>query len=317
MAKRKRLSPALIGGGDQSLSQTAQTHPERAPIAHVAADAAGQAAFEDVARALAEAREEGRLIVKLPISAIETDHLVRDRIAFDDEEMAALKASLEARGQQVPIEVTPLDAEGRYGLISGLRRVMALGQIGAGEVLALVRQPESSAAAYLAMVEENEIRSGISFYERARLAAEAVLLGLFETPQAAIAALFPQASAPKRSKIGSFVTLHDAIGDVLRFPTTIPERLGLALVKALASQEKFSKQVRQALEEAAPTTAEEERIVLDATLQKASKVASTPQAPREVASGIHLETYKGKIVLSGGGVTEALRQDLETWLATR
>jgi ParB family chromosome partitioning protein len=48
-------------------------------------------------------------------------------------------------------------------------------------VLALIRRPETSADAYLAMVEENEIRAGISFYERARLAAEAAKLGSIPT----------------------------------------------------------------------------------------------------------------------------------------
>jgi ParB family chromosome partitioning protein len=45
--------------------------------------------------------------------------------------MAALVTSLRARGQQVPIEVVA--REGGYGLISGLRRVMALREIGETE----------------------------------------------------------------------------------------------------------------------------------------------------------------------------------------
>jgi ParB family chromosome partitioning protein len=83
------------------------------------------------------------------------------------------------------------------------------------------------------MVEENEIRAGISFYERARLAAEAAKLGIYPDPAAAIAALFTSASPAKRSKIGSFVRVHEALGPALRYPTAIPERLGLALAAAL------------------------------------------------------------------------------------
>jgi hypothetical protein len=82
------------------------------------------------------------------------------------------------------------------------------------------------------MVEENEIRAGMSFYERARLAAEAAKLGIYPDPAAAIAALFASASPAKRSKIGSFVRVHEALGDALRYPTAIPERLGLALAAA-------------------------------------------------------------------------------------
>ncbi|MEJ6396199.1 ParB N-terminal domain-containing protein [Gymnodinialimonas sp. 2305UL16-5] len=317
MAKRKRLSPALLGSTEPALTGDtgSQSGPgSRPPIAQVAGEAAEQSAFAEVARTLTEAREDGRLIQRVPLEAVETGHLVRDRMAFDDDDMAALRASLEARGQQVPIEVVTFETGG-YGLISGLRRVMALRQIGASEVLALVRTPASSAEAYLAMVEENEIRAGISFYERAHLAAEAARLGLYASPQAAIAALFPRASAPKRSKIGSFVTLHGALGDVLRFPAGIPERLGLALVKALGSDPGLADRLRADLIDAAPTDAEAERTMLEAALRKPS--AAPRQSPPEVAPGIRLDGRKGKVVLSGPRVTEALQRDLVAWLAAR
>jgi ParB family chromosome partitioning protein len=226
MAKRKRLSPALMA--TETGSEGRIEPVSRPPIATVAGESAASAGFAEVARELTEAREEGRLIQRLPLEAIETGHLVRDRVAFDGDEMAALRSSLDQRGQQVPIEVVNT-GDGRYGLISGLRRVLALRDLGAAHVLALVRRPESSAEAYLAMVEENEIRAGISFYERARLAAEAARLGLYPDPAAAISALFGAASPAKRSKIGSFVRIHAALGDVLRFPAAIPERVGLAL----------------------------------------------------------------------------------------
>jgi ParB family chromosome partitioning protein len=184
MAKRKRLTPALPGTY-QPISEALDTDLGHAPIARVSRETASEAAFAEVAEALASARSEGRLIIKLALDTIVTGHLVCDRIAFSPDDMAALKASLQARGQQVPIEVVALDQEGRFGLISGLRRVMALRDIGATDVLALVRQPKNSAAAYLAMVEENEIRVGVSFYERARVAAEAAKLGLYDSPHVA------------------------------------------------------------------------------------------------------------------------------------
>jgi ParB family chromosome partitioning protein len=321
MAKRKRLTPALLGGEQQSLNPGLETARDRPPIARVAGETATEAAFAEVAGALASAREEGRLIVKLPLDAIEAGHLVRDRIAFDADEMAALEASLRARGQQVPVEVVPLDEEGRYGLISGLRRIMALRAIGAGEVLALVRRPDSSADAYLAMVEENEIRSGISFYERARLASEAAKLGLYPDPAAAIAALFSSASPAKRSKIGSFVRVHEALGGALRHPAAIPERLGLALAAALEADPKAAETVADALEAAAPTEAAEERAVLDKAVAELSKPKPGPkkkaEGPREIAKGVRIEARRGRVVLSGAGVTEALRRELEEWLAAR
>lgn len=327
MAKRKRLTPALIGGSEQALTNSLDPVSERPPIARIAAEAAEHSAFEDVSRALTEAREEGRLIVKLSLDAIETAHLVRDRVAFDLDDMAALEASLRARGQQVPVEVVLLDAGdggaggARYGLISGLRRVMALRAIGAAEVLALVRQPETSAEAYLAMVEENEIRAGISFYERARLAFEAAQLGLYSDASAAIAALFSTASPAKRSKIGSFVRLHEALGGMLRFPAAIPERLGLALVAAIDRDAGAVTRLADVLTSVAAEDAGSERAALETALERLSGKASVgkakPDAPREIAGNLKIQVQRGRVVLSGAGVTDRLQRDLEAWLVAR
>lgn len=317
MAKRKRLSPAVLTPETVS-DGPLETVSARPPIAKVAGDAAEQAGLAEVARALTEAREEGRLIQKLPLDAIETGHLVRDRIAFDEAEMAVLADSLAKRGQQVPVEVVALD-DGRYGLISGLRRVMALGRIGAEEVLAIIRAPAGSAEAYLAMVEENEIRAGISFYERARLAAEAARLGIHPSPAAAIAALFSSASPAKRSKIGSFVRIHDAFGAALRFPAAIPERLGLALAAALEEEAGFAARISAALAEAAPESAPEERALLERALKgQGGKAAQAPvQDAIPVADGVALQIRKQRLVLSGTGVDDDLRRDLMAWLAAR
>ena len=255
------------------------------PISQVAGDIAGQAALAELSQALSAARDEGRLIVKLPLEAVAADHLVRDRMTLDEAEMAVLEDSLRRRGQQVPIEVVDL-GQGGYGLISGWRRVEALRRIGAGAALALVRRPEGAAEAYLAMIEENEVRAGLSFYERARLAVEAVRLGIHADPQAAIAALFRSAPAPKRSKIASFVLLHEALGAALRFPTAIPEHLGLALAGALKADPALAPRWVEALRQAAPDSAAAERTVLERLLKRpgrpggAAKAAGAPARRR-------------------------------------
>jgi ParB family chromosome partitioning protein len=321
MAKRKRLSPALLAADiseETGSNRPLETH-SRPPIAQVAGEAAEHAAFAEVTRTLTEAREEGRLIQRLPLAEIETGHLVRDRIVFDESDMAALVTSLRARGQQVPIEVVA--QEGGYGLISGLRRVMALREIGETDVLALIRRPETSSDAYLAMVEENEIRAGVSFYERARLAAEAAKLGIYPDPAAAIAALFTSASPAKRSKIGSFVRVHEALGDALRYPTAIPERLGLALAAALDRDAQAAARLARALDDAMPTDSGAERAVLEKALfegvTSGPKPPNRAEKPREIVKGVKLEARRGRVVLSGAGVTDALRQDLEAWLTAR
>ncbi len=216
-----------------------------APIARVAAEAAGTAALQELSETLARARETGRMVLDLALDAIAPDHLARDRIPAEDAEMATLRESIRAHGQRTPIEVTPLAVSSTgdalpYGLISGWRRLAALkalhaetGEARFATVQALVRRPETAADAYVTMVEENEIRLGLSQYERARVAALATERGVFASEKAALLALFATASRPKRSRIRAFLEIYHALDGTLRFPAALPERLGLALVERL------------------------------------------------------------------------------------
>ena len=152
-------------------------------------------AFDEVAAELHNARVEGRMVSKLAIGDIDATYLVRDRMTVDDEDMAALKDSLRARGQQAPIEVVDL-GDRRYGLISGWRRLTALRALQAetsdatfGVVQAFIRRPDTAADAYCAMVEENEIRVDLSFYERARIAVKAVEQGVYPDVKTAVQSL--------------------------------------------------------------------------------------------------------------------------------
>ncbi|MHC0055466.1 hypothetical protein [Actibacterium sp. D379-3] len=338
MAKRKRLTPArdtFLTPPDletKSLSARFGSDPapvRAAPIAQVAGAAAASAALDEVTRELTAARAEGRLVQALPLAAVEEDHLVRDRLAADPDEMAALEASLRARGQQVPIEVVELGA-GRFGLISGWRRLRALrrlhdetGESRFATVQALLRRPEGAADAYLAMVEENEIRAGLGHYERARIAAKAAELGVYADVGTALRALFASASRAKRSKIGSFVTLHRGLGDALRFPAAIPERLGLALVKALETDPGFEKRAKQALLHLNPTDAAAEQAELARLLAPKKTPRPTLDMPEDaevIAPGVWLQVSGGALrpryTLSGPKVTGEFRARLTAWLAS-
>ncbi|MBY6127044.1 ParB/RepB/Spo0J family partition protein, partial [Roseovarius atlanticus] len=220
MAKRKRLTPATHAhylDRGEAAPETKAMYPQRAaptssfnsaPIADVARQNAASAALEEMADTLQAARENGRMVLDLPLEAVDETYLVRDRTRVDADEMATLRASIVARGQQTPIEVVSLEG-GRYGLISGWRRLAALRQLATeyegkfDTIQALLRRPDDSANAYLAMVEENEVRVGLSYYERARIAARSVEHGVFETHKAALLSLFRSASRTKRSKIRS------------------------------------------------------------------------------------------------------------------
>lgn len=327
MAKRKRLSPAapeILGSGleTKAMGVAATYRRPPAPIAEVSGDAAARAALEEVTHELRSARSEGRFVMRLPLAALEEAHLVRDRIAMDEGELATLMASLRDRGQQMPVEVVDLGG-GRYGLISGWRRLTALRRLHAetgedrfAEIQALVRSPEGAPEAYRAMVEENEIRAGLSFYERARIAVQAAGQGVYPDKAAAVAGLFAAAPAPKRSKILSFTHLVEAFDEVLRFPVAIPEHLGLALAGRLQAEPGFRSRVAEALRKAAPPDAKAERIVLERSMkgQGAKKAAA---AGEEVAPGVALQAARGRLTLLGKGVDAALAEDLRRWLAAR
>lgn len=334
MAKRKRLTPAnpmFLGAPEEPRNEA----PKRAPIADVAADSSASAALAEVAGELSRAREGGRMVRALPLDQIELGYLVRDRIWVDDEEMAALIASIRDRGQQTPIEVVALPAGG-YGLISGWRRCQALMRlqqegVGDGMVLALERRPESASDAYRAMVEENEIRAGLSYFERARIVEVAVAQGVFESRKQALQTLFAAASRAKRSKIGSFVTLVDALGETLRYPQAIGERLGLRLAKQIEQAPAAAETIAMACDAAPRNTAEEELAVLtrwvgDAEASEAATSAPAPQvkkspAPRPMTSqprpGLEVRFHpeKNRLELSGVGLTEELHAALLRWIA--
>jgi ParB family transcriptional regulator, chromosome partitioning protein len=212
-------------------------------------------------------------------------------------------------------------------------------------VLALLRRPETAAEAYLAMVEENEIRVGLSYYERARIAARAAELGVHPSPQMAIRALFASASRAKRSKIASFLLIHAELDGSLRFASAIPERLGLSLSHMLEKYEGLGAQLRRDLARLKPGSDEAEMDVLNRALMtgvilpksgKTDPVVAefaepeleetpvfqlappSPSAASEVAPGIWLQQSgppdRPKLTLSGPGVDARLRSRLEQWL---
>jgi ParB family chromosome partitioning protein len=281
------------------------------PIADVAGDTAGHAALEEVAREMTAAQAEGRVVKKLAISEVDRDGLERDRRHIDREELDALAASIEARGQQTPIEVMASE-NGRFTLISGLRRLMALDMLGEGEVLAFVRRPDSAADAYIAMVEENEIRSDLSYYERAAIAWEATDAGVFPDAGQAVAILFGNAPAAKRWKIHKFGTIHALLGNELKFPEALPEKFGLALVERLESDLPFYRRLKDRLRKTPARDAASERAVLEKALRE-GKVAAPKPAKETLAPGLVIEAKTGRVVLSGKGVDEGFLEALRAF----
>lgn len=343
MAKRKRLTlPDPGAPAPAGLETRSWLRPgldgSTPPIAQVAADAAASAALTELAETLAAARAEGRMVQRLALDAVDPSHLARDRLGVDEAELAALTASIRAHGQRMPVEVTEI-APGRYGLISGWRRLTALARLQAetGEdrfasVLALVRQPATAASAYVAMVEENELRLALSHYERARIVAACVDLGVFATEKAALNTLFAAGSRARRSKIGSFVAVVRALDGALRHPGAIPERLGLRLAAALEAGQVTAAALRDRLaalpgDAAAPAEAQALAAALKHAAVSRAKHPEAPSEPpseplpqaRELRPGLTLTVtgfVNARVTLSGPAVTPEFRERLEAWLTT-
>lgn len=371
MAKRRRLTPAqahyldpapvrLSGPG---IGGDAGEAPAPAPIAQVSGDASARAALADLAAEVEAARAQGLMLERLPLEAIDIQHLVRDRMVQDEDEMAALMASLEARGQQTPVEVVrlpqPIDGK-THGLISGWRRLTALTRLYEREndprfatIRALVIAPESAQAAYVAMVEENEIRVNLSHYERARIALRAMQEGVYESRREALLSLYNAAPRAKRSKIGSFMALVEALDPVLRFPTAIPEKLGLALARRFGEDPDLPIRLVERLRTAEADSAAEELGLLaeaaeppalsepvpPAGSEKGSKPFAEPDhktpardpgdSPPEAFPGarrsvravpgveITFDRARQSIELSGEEVDAKLFEALQLWLARR
>ena len=334
MAKRKRLTPANTQFLDDTQAPV-QTLARAAPIAEVAGEASSAAALDEMAHVLRQAREEGRMVLALPLDSIQADYLVRDRVVMDFEGMETLKHSLRQRGQQTPIEVEALGGD-RYGLISGWRRLRALKDLQAERgpgaegdtVQALLRTPEQSSDAYLAMVEENEIRVGLSFFERARIAVRAAEIGVFETETAALRGLFHAVPRAKRSKIKSFIRIVHALDDVLKYPEVISEKFGLSLAKALdenkALAAKISARLREARASGLITDGAAELSCIQKTIAETKKGKDTPitdpikaeNAKSEVPHGVRARTNSdGSLTLYGPSLTAEFRKRLMRWLS--
>lgn len=294
MAKRKKLtapSAEELHAIEEGFAAKPKSGPLSAPsgmmppIAQVAAEAAAltptpsmtaemraeAAKDKHDAERLRRAEAEGLILIEISTEEIIADELTRDRMVMDPEAMGELKASIALSGLRLPIEVFEIADPGkgpRYGLLSGFRRLAAIRSLDAETgnpayttIRAILRQPQSVAGAYLAMVEENEIRASLTPYERGRVAVLAVQQGAYESVEQAVNGLFHAASKAKRSKIRSFALVHEELGDMLVFPEQLSERAGLRLANALRGGR--AGEIREALSTGQGVDADSEWVLME------------------------------------------------------
>jgi ParB family chromosome partitioning protein len=172
--------------------------------------------------------------IEIPLSDIDADALPRDRSMAEPEALAELQYSIAVTGLRQPIEVWQLHSPRppfRYGLISGFRRLTACRDLGHTTIPAFLRTPSSIPEAMADMVAENEVRTQITPWEKGRFILATVDEGHFETPDAAVAALYPAQSRQTRTRLRSFALVAEALDRHL----STPERLTIRQMERLAA----------------------------------------------------------------------------------
>lgn len=255
--------------GKDAAKEAGDPLPRRSPMAAAISENAealrDRRALEDKIRAENDAlaaehvrmKKLGLIVDLLPLEAIDTWKLIRDRAKGDDQELTELVASIRDLGLSNPIRVEPRE-DGRFELVQGFRRLAAYRQLleetGDAErwgwiPAGILPRGEDLEALYRRMVDENLVRKDISFAEMAMLA-----LNYARDPQTAehdpdraVAELFKSAGYQKRSYIRQFIRVMEALGDDLQFAQHIPRSLGLKLSAALEDRPEIAAQLRAVL----------------------------------------------------------------------
>lgn len=245
--------------------------------------------------------------MRIPTDAIDETALPRDRTGLSGPAFTELKLSIAKSGLRLPIEV--FATRTGYALISGYRRLLAVralhqstGDARFAEIEATLRTPATRAEALTAMVEENEIREALSPWERGAIIVRARDLGIFETLDAATAALYPNVSRQKRSRLRAIAGLVEDLGDVLPFPEALSQNQCTRL--ATAARHGLLDLLRTALEETNIDGPESQWTVIapavaEAMREMREKPDPTPGRPRRVLRPRHGLTIRREVSRNG------------------
>lgn len=226
--------------------------------ARAVAEAAIRAENDALATEFVRLKGLGLIVDMIPLEAIDTAKLVRDRASGRDLELDELKTSIREIGLSNPIRVEPR-ADGRYELVQGLRRLTAYRELHAetGDAryaripAGLMTDGRGLDDLYRRMVDENLVRKDISFAEMAELARSyaADPRTACDDVDKAVSILFQSAGYQKRSYIRAFAGLLDRLGEALVFPQDIPRNLGLELKRQINLEPGVVAGIRKDLED--------------------------------------------------------------------
>ncbi len=207
----------------------------------------------------------------VPIDAVSSAKLIRDRSRRLDPELGDLKTSILAVGLSNPIRVEQV-GEGRYELVEGWRRLAAYRELYAETKDAryaripagLMAKGESIDDLYRRMVDENMVRKDISWAEMAMLARSYAESSAVDCPDidTAVNVLFASAAPQKRSYIRRFAALMRQLEKVLEHPEVIPRALGLGVAHRLEGEPESVVALVSALRAKPKRGAEEELSIL-------------------------------------------------------
>jgi len=243
-AKRRRRSPmaAAVRDSVESVDEWRDTED------------AIRAENDALAHEFVRLRKEGFVVALIPLDAISTKKLTRDRIEDpNDDELDDLIASIDDLGLSNPIRLEDT-GDGKYELIQGFRRLNAYRRLKRDTIpAAVVPTGTDLITQYREMVDENLIRKDITFAEMAALASSytADSQNMCPNVDEAIDRIFKSASKQKRGHIRNFAKFIDLTDGSLIDPREVSRNVGLAVLKAVDNDTEVLESLVSALKSAA------------------------------------------------------------------
>ncbi|MEP0155218.1 ParB N-terminal domain-containing protein [Pseudophaeobacter sp.] len=214
----------------------------------------------DAARASIEQRfRDGELLLRLSPDQV-TDEIGSDRLLErgTDEQFNDLCASIEARGQNLPIRIRPAtadwhpDAAGRakpadrFYMIAGRRRLAACKLLGI-DVLAIVTAVTGGIDDLIERFEENTNRADLTGFERYQSIGQ-IALALPDKSQQAIADLI----RVNRADVSIGVSVYELRNELVEFTDGAVKKLPMVKIRPLVKQVKDWLQAGRKTETAKP-----------------------------------------------------------------